>query len=93
MNIAIDPAKKGMTKGKLMQHFNININKYYACLKSFQKKDRETLRGLLISNGNTRKVIIIRIIHLLQLKIRGKLLFMILHLSFQAVLSLMKWKV
>lgn len=55
MNIAIDLAKKGMTKEELMQHFNINTNKYYACLKSFPKKDRETLRGLLISNGKRKK--------------------------------------
>lgn len=55
MKKAIDLAKEGMTKEELMQYFSINEKEYYSCLKSFPKKDRETLRGLLISNGKRKK--------------------------------------
>lgn len=55
MKKAIDLAKEGMTKEELMQYFGINEKEYYSCLKSFPKKDRETLRGLLISNGKRKK--------------------------------------
>lgn len=55
MKKAIDLVKEGMTKEELMQYFGINEKEYYSCLKSFSKKDRETLRGLLISNGKRKK--------------------------------------
>ena len=55
MKKAIDLAKEGMTREELMQYFGINEKEYYSCLKSFPKKDRETLRGLLISNGKRKK--------------------------------------
>ena len=48
MKKAIDLAKEGMTKEELMQYFGINEKEYYSCLKSFPKKDRETLRGLFM---------------------------------------------
>ena len=55
MKKAIDLAKEGMTKEELMQYFGINEKEYYSCLKSFPKKDREKMRGLLISNGKRKK--------------------------------------
>ena len=55
MKKAIDLAKEGMTKEKLMQYFGINEKEYYSYLKIFPKKDRETLRGLLISNGKNKE--------------------------------------
>lgn len=55
MKKAIDLAKEGMTKEELIQYFGINEKEYYSCLKSFSKKGREKLRGLLISNGKRKK--------------------------------------
>lgn len=55
MKKAIDLAKEGMTKEELMQYFGINEKEYYSCLKNFPKKDREKMRGLLISNGKRKK--------------------------------------
>lgn len=55
MKKAIDLAKEGMTKEELMQYFGINEKEYYSYLKIFPKKDRETLRGLLISNGKNKE--------------------------------------
>lgn len=55
MKKAIDLAKEGMTKEELIQYFGINEKEYYSCLKIFSKKGREKLRGLLISNGKSKK--------------------------------------
>lgn len=55
MKKAIDLAKEGMTKEELIQYFGINEKEYYSCLKSFSKKGKEKLRGLLISNGKRKK--------------------------------------
>ena len=55
MKKAIDLAKEGMTKEELMQYFGINEKEYYSYLKIFSKKDGETLRGLLISNGKNKE--------------------------------------
>lgn len=55
MKKAIDLAKEGMTKEELMQYFGINEKEYYSYLKIFSKKDGETLRGLLISNGKHKE--------------------------------------
>lgn len=55
MKKAIDLAKEGMTKEELIQYFGINEKGYYSYLKIFPKKDRETLRGLLISNGKHKE--------------------------------------
>lgn len=52
---AIELAMGGMTKVELMEYFNINPKEYYASFRSASKKDRELLRGLLISNGKRKK--------------------------------------
>lgn len=50
-----------------MQYFSINEKEYYSCLKSFPKKDRETLRMVyLLVTENVRKIMKIIIIFLLQ---------------------------